>query len=357
MNFGVDEVQGMVSVRSLSRLIVALVSWAVVLTSSNAAWSQTYQGLSWSSESPTSPTERPLINVQAIRSLLSGPLPSSAGREGGIPSPISHPEVGLLYDFGNKTRTKRLAADYVLPFSPTTNHVAFGEAHYETYAFSRNIPGADRSRTDLSLGGGYRIVLNKVVLFGVNGFYDSTKLHDTWYSGGGVGCELVTMSGSYGEVDLNFNYYGNMFDNDLMVNAFRNKGGSYDVQVGCSQLVTHKCRVFKQPMDIRVAVTGYKFDIGTPVYGLRFGAELKTGDGFLVLRYAHGEDKVNGEYHTIGGVLNMGFRLENVLKGESPIELPEPIFHSSRNLKWMFSQKVRRSWYQPAAVAVSKAAP
>jgi hypothetical protein len=344
-------------VRSLSRLVVVLVSLVVVLMSGTAAWSQTYQGVSWSSGSPTIPSDRPLIDLQAIRSLLSGPLPSSTGTEDGIPSPISHLEVGLHYDFGNKTRTKRLTADYVLPFSPTPNHVAFGEAHYETYGFPRNIPGADGSRTDLSLGGGYRMVINNVVLFGVNGFHDSTKLHDTWYSGGGVGCELVTMVGSLGEVDLNLNYYGNMFDNDLMENAFRNKGGSFDVQVGCSQLLTHRCRVFKQPMDIRVAVTGYKFDIGTPVYGLRFGAELKTGDGFFVLRYAHGEDEVNGEYHSIGGTLTMGFRLENVLKGESPIELPEPIFYSSRNLKWMLSHKVRRSWYQPTAVVVSSTTP
>lgn len=110
-------------------------------------------------------------------------------------------------------------------------------------------------------------------------------------------------------------------------------------------------------MDIRVAVASYQFDIATAVYGLRFGAERKTGDGVFELRYAHSKDKVNGDYNTIGGSFNVGFLLENTFKGENAIELPRPILNSSRNLRKILAQKVRRSWYQPAAVAVSRAAP
>ena len=30
-------------------------------------------------------------------------------------------------------------------------------------------------------------------------------------------------------VDVNFNWYGNLFNRDVLVNAFRNKGNSFDV--------------------------------------------------------------------------------------------------------------------------------
>jgi hypothetical protein len=72
------------------------------------------------------------------------------------------------------------------------------------------------------------------------------------------------------------------------------------------------------------------------------------------LKYAVGHDKVDQTYQTVGGFVNLGFRLENLLRGESPFTTPEPIFNSPRHTRYMLTQKVRRDWHQPAAVVVAR---
>jgi len=90
------------------------------------------------------------------------------------------------------------------------------------------------------------------------------------------------------------------------------------------------------------------------VYGWRTGAALTTRDGVFCLKYEYGHDRVNGDYNTVGGFVNIGFQLENVLNGESPFTLPEPVFSSPRNLRRMLTQKVKREWHEPAAIVQSR---
>ena len=51
--------------------------------------------------------------------------------------------------------------------------------------------------------------------------------------------------------------------------------------------------------------------------------------------------------------MNVGFWIENILKGESPFSAPEPIFRSSRSLRRMLTAKVRRQWHMGAAAATA----
>ena len=288
-------------------------------------------------------------------------IPLSSGMFSGIIPRISNLELGFLYNFGNNVRMGRFSADYVLPFSLSCDSVIFGEAHGEWENFWKtptvsvtSVSGSTvttsgtSNRVDLSFGGGYRTMLGESTLLGVNGFYDASRLFNTWYSSGGVGLEMAALLGGDAALDLNVNWYGNLFTRDGLINAFRNKGGSYDVEAGYSQ------SLFNQAVDLRLKATGYQFDIGSPVYGWRTGADLTTRDGVFSLKYEYGHDGVNGSYNTVGGFVNIGFQLENVLNGESPFTLPEPIFNSPRNLRRMLTQKVKRDWHQPTAVVLTR---
>ncbi len=103
-------------------------------------------------------------------------------------------------------------------------------------------------------------------------------------------------------------------------------------------------------------MTGYEFEIGNRVYGWNAGAELKSRDGMFVVKYDVGHDKVNQTYQTVGGFVNVGFQPENLLRGESPFTMPEPIFRSPRSLWYMLTEKVKRDWHQPAAAIVAQQA-
>jgi hypothetical protein len=288
-------------------------------------------------------------------------IPLSSGMFSGIMPRIPNLEFGFLYNFGNNVRMGRFTADYVLPFSLSCDSVLFGEAHGEwedfwktptvsvtSVAGSTVTTSGSSNRVDLSFGGGYRTMLGESTLLGVNGFYDASRLFDTWYSSGGVGLEWAALIGGDAAIDLNVNWYGNLFTRDGLINAFRNRGGSYDIEAGYSQ------SLFNQAVDLRLKATGYQFDIGSAVYGWRTGADLTTRDGVFSLRYEYGRDGINGSYNTVGGFVNVGFQLENLLSGESPFTAPEPVFKSPRNLRRWLTTKVHRNWHQPSAVVVAR---
>jgi len=284
----------------------------------------------------------------------------------GILSPflpaIPNLEFGFLYSFGNNVRTGRFTADYVLPFRIGPDSVLFGEAHAEGWDFWKKpdlsitspagfttTTSTASNRVDLSFGGGYRTMLGANTLVGVNGFYDASRLYKRWYSSGGVGLEMAANGAGDDAIDLNFNWYGNLFNKDVLVNAFRNKGSSFDVEAGYSHAL------FDHALDLRLNLAGYQFDVGDKVYGWRGGADLTTRDGVFTLRYEYGSDRLNGDYNTVGGFVNVGFQLENLLSFESPFTLPEPVFRSPRDLRRMLGLKVKRNWHQPAAVALARA--
>jgi hypothetical protein len=274
---------------------------------------------------------------------------------------IPNLEVGFLYSFGKNVRTGRFTADYVLPFKLNADSVLFGEAHAEGWDFWKRpdvsittpagfttTTSTANNRVDLSFGGGYRTMLGSNTFLGVNGFYDTSRLYNRWYSSGGVGLEFAATASGDDAIDLNFNWYGNLFNRDVLVNAFRNKGNSFDVEAGYSHAL------FNQALDLRLKLVGYQFDIGIPVRGWRTGADLTTRDGVFTVRYEYGSDRLNGQYNTIGGFVNVGFQLENLLSFESPFTMPEPVFKSPRDLRRLLGLKVKRNWHQPAAVVLAR---
>ncbi len=288
-------------------------------------------------------------------------IPLSSGMLSPFLPRIPNLELGFLYSFGKNVRTGRFTADYLLPFKLNSDSVLFGEAHAEGWDFWKRpavdvgaAPGfttttsATSNRVDLSFGGGYRTMLGANTLLGLNGFYDTSRLFNKWYSSGGVGLEMAATVGGDDAVDVNFNWYGNLFNRDVLINAFRNKGNSFDVEAGYSHaLLDHA-------MDLRLKLVGYQFDIGTAVQGWRGGADLTTRDGMFTLRYEHGRDRINGDYNTVGGFVTVGLQLENLLNGESPFTFPEPVFKSPRDLRRLLGLKVKRNWHQPEAVVLAR---
>ncbi len=113
------------------------------------------------------------------------------------------------------------------------------------------------------------------------------------------------------------------------------------------------------PWTFRLKVAGYQFDTGSSVYGFKTGADLTTKDGMFMLRYEYGSDRINGQWNNIGAFVNIGFQMENIIRGESPFTAPEPVFKSPRNLRRMLAQKVKRDWnqqYAPGKAALAAAA-
>ncbi|MGB6065318.1 MAG: hypothetical protein WBG50_10945 [Desulfomonilaceae bacterium] len=281
----------------------------------------------------------------------------------GILPLIPNLQFGYLYDFGNnRVNSGRFTADYLLPFTLSADSEVFGEAHTEFQDFWNTLRSAFTSgttttynsgfnnRVDMSFGGGFRTFLRRDALLGVNGFYDTSRLGGTWYSSGGLGFEMAALMGS-DALDFNFNWYGQLFNSNVIVNAFRYGPSNFDFQAGYSH------ELWNGGPDLRLSATGYKFDIGNSVYGWNGGAELWSRDAMFVLRYKVGHDKVNRTYQEVGGVVNIGFQLENLFRFASPFSKPEPIFKSPRTLRYMLTQPVRRSWHESAVVVQCRSTP
>ncbi|MEW6113944.1 MAG: hypothetical protein AB1664_17555, partial [Thermodesulfobacteriota bacterium] len=304
----------------------------------------------WPGFAPSSPLGLPGSSAPETSS---DTVSVSSGMFPGILPPIPNLQIGYLYSFGPNVRGGRFTADYLLPVNLGGRSVVFGEAHTEFQSFWNT--DSYNNRVDISLGGGYRTLLGRDTLLGVNGFYDTSRLGNTWYSSGSLGFEMAAILPGNDAIDLNFNWYGHLFNSTVIQNAFRYGPSNFDFQAGYSH------EVWNGGPDLRLSATGYRFDIGTGVYGWNAGAELKSRDGVLVLRYDVGHDRVNRTYQTVGGFVNVGLRLENLLNGESPFTMPEPIFKSPRSLWYMLThtltQKVNRNWSQPTAAIMAQAQP
>jgi hypothetical protein len=286
-------------------------------------------------------------------------IPISSGMFAEILPRIPNLELGFLYNIGSKLRSGRLYVDYFVPFPLRGDSVVFGEAHgeFENFwkgpsvstvatlgtTFSHSV---SNSRSDLSFGGGYRKLIGRSGFLGVNAFYDSTKLYGRWYSSGGAGLEMAALTPADGAIEVNFNWYGNLINRSELVNAFRNNVGNWDIEAAVYQ------PLFDQALDLRLSATAYNFNIGTSFYGWRTGAELTTRNGIFTLKYEYGRDEINGEYNTIGGYVNVGFQLENLVRGESPFIPPVPVFRSPRTFDRLLMLKLRRIWQQPAPVVL-----
>ena len=151
-----------------------------------------------------------------------------------------------------------------------------GKAHTEFQDFWKT--RSFNNRVDMSFGGGYRTLLNRSILLGVNGFYDTSRLGGTWYSSGSFGFQMAALVGGSDAIDLNFNWYGQLFNSNVIRNAFRYGPSNYDFEAGYSH------ELWNGGPDLRLKMTGYEFEIGNRVYGWNAGAELKSRDGMFVVK-------------------------------------------------------------------------
>ena len=118
----------------------------------------------------------------------------------GILPPIPNLQVGYIYNFGKNVRSGRFTADYLLPVKLGAESRVFGEAHTEWQSFWKT-PGFN-NRVDVSLGGGYRTILRNKAMVGVNGFYDTSRLGEQWYSSGSFGFETAALLSGSDALDL-----------------------------------------------------------------------------------------------------------------------------------------------------------
>ncbi len=328
--------------RVFLRMVVAIVAAAAcgVLCSTGAIAQQIL---------PTSlPTGAPLSS--SAPSTESDVIPINSGMFRDLFPTIPNLEFGYQYFFGPRANSGQLNADYVLPVRLGNDSVLFGEAHGNWWTYKNPTVNGASNRVDISVGGGYRRILNDGLLVGINGFYDTSRLFNSWRPSGGVGLELAANIGTTDTVDLNANWYGNIFSANDILNAFRNHGGSFDLEAGYSHAL------FNSQYDLRLKMAGYKFDTGFNVYGLKTGADLTTRDGMFTLRYEYGYDWLNRSWNNVGAFVNIGCQIENLAKGENPFTMPAPVFRSPRNLQRMFSQKVKRDWNQTYAPGKSSLA-
>lgn len=278
----------------------------------------------------------------------------SSGMFQGLLPPIPNLQLGYLYSFSNNSGAGRVTGDYLKPFSLTKESFVFGEAHVEGWNFwssggtNGNSGGRVNNRVDVSLGGGYRKFFGDQALIGINGFYDTTRLTGNWYSSGSLGFQAAWLMSGSDALDLNFNWYGKLLEGPEWINTFRHGPSNYDFEAGYSH------ELWNGGPDLRLKIKGYHFDVGSNLNGWNGGAELKSRDGMFVLKYEAGHDRLDSTYQTIGGYVNVGFQVENLLKGESPFSPPTPIFRSPRNLSYMANQPAGRNWSQPTAVVVTR---
>jgi hypothetical protein len=258
--------------------------------------------------------------------------------------PIPNLQMGYRYYFGKSVGAGRLTFNYLPRIKLGPRSVVFGEANAEFTDFWKSFQSlfgdsatnrGSGEQIDLAVGGGYRRIMNDSFLLAVNGFYDATKLGGRWYSSGGAGVECVALLPGDDAIDLTFNWYGNSFNPNPVAQSLSNGPGNYDFHLGYSH------ELWNGGPDLRIYGSGYEFSAGnrssqTRVRGIRGGAELKTRDGMFVVRYEADNDSVNGTYHMVGGYVNVGFDIARLGRGHNPIDIPEPIFASPRNLgKWL----------------------
>lgn len=317
--------------------------WSQGLQTPYSAADSVRRGLSGPPDmTPSSPLGLPRGSVE------SDSIPISSGLFQGLLPNIPNLQLGYIYNFGQNVRSGRARVDYLLPVNLGPDTTVYAETHAEFQSFWKTLSGAGNNRTDLSFGGGYRRMIGNKTLVGVNGFYDTSRLFRRWYSSGSAGIELAAEIAGNDAIDMNFNWYGRLFNSAVLSNAFRYGPSNYDFQVGYSH------ELWNGGPDLRLSATGYKFQSGSNVYGYYAGTELKTRDGMFVLKSDIGHDKINKTYYTVGGYINVGLQLENLLSGKSPLTMPEPIFKSPRNLRRLLTKTADRNWYQPTSVVVNR---
>ncbi len=239
-------------------------------------------------------------------------------------------EFTYLHTFGKNDRWSRLLVEYVRPVRLAVDSTLYGEIHGILWEPFRSWPSWGEN-IDFSAGGGYRRQFGDRAVLGVHGFYDATCRYDRWHSSASVGGFLVTMLPGDDAIDLTVNWYGGMNTGLLGVGSGAWGNGTFD------GTMTYYHELWDGGPDLQLCLIGYEVDEAMrPVHlregGYRARVQVATRDGRFRGFYMYENDRSLKEIHTLGVNFNIGFRLENLLAGESPIEKPTPIFSSPRNL-------------------------
>jgi hypothetical protein len=282
---------------------------------------------------------------------------------------IPNLEIGFSYLFGKNLRQSHWSIDYLLPFNISSSSRLFAEFHgnFTSYKSTTWVPILQNfwnlgrpgfnTREDLSIGLGYRKLINPDILVGANIFYDTTRLTGNQHSSMGFGLETTALGPADSAFDLNFNYYGKVFSSydsrgsafptSNIVDGYKEGNGNFDLQAGFSMPVFNN-------MDMRLKLTGYQFEVGSSYKrGWKGGSEFTTADGIFRFSAEYGHDDLYRNYGVVGGFVNIGFDLTNLVRGNNPFSSPEPVFKSPRNLNKLMAQPVRRNWFKPNQVVVN----
>lgn len=239
-------------------------------------------------------------------------------------------EISYLHSFGRGYDSSRLLVEFVRPFRIDSTTTVYGEAHGLLRDFWRRDLRSEEGRLDLGLGGGVRKQLGPNTIVGAHAFYDARYEVEQWRSSASAGAMMAAILPGNDAIDLTVNLYS-AYNSDPLIGLFEGTAkGSIDVTA------TYYHELWNAGPDVRLSAFGYSEDESVTTVHVRdrgYGGRvaLASRDGMLRASYQYEHDSSLREIHTVGVNVNVGFRLENLLALESPIENPTPIFSSPRN--------------------------
>ncbi len=241
-------------------------------------------------------------------------------------------EFSYLHSFNKYKRWSRLLVEYVRPVRLSPSTTLYGEIHGTLYNPGRSW-SSWTDAIDLSAGGGYRRRFGDRSILGFHGFYDATRRRDQWYSSASAGGFMLAMLPGDDAIDLTVNWYGGANTGPFGVGSGGWGQGTFD------GTVTYNHELWQGGPDLQLSLIGYAVgDQLRPVFYREtgYGARVRVAsrDGMFRGFYMYENDSYFDEIHTVGVNLNVGFRLENLLALDSPIEKPTPIYASPRNLDY-----------------------
>ncbi len=242
---------------------------------------------------------------------------------------------GVGYRSGAEETGSRFSMDLVLPARTRGGSLLFFESRAE-YRDPLLRPANDSNRRfDLGIGGGWRNVWSDRVMFGVNGFLDTTRLDGEWYSSPGFGMEFAVAT-SRSIWDLTFNMY---------------RGGGIDLKGGVT------VPIMEESLDMRLYAEKYRFFDGEFILGSKAGVQISSPGRLVALTYEYGQDSRNPGYYAVGCSLTVPFCLEKIFSGKNPIDLPTAKSRAALQATRLRSDGVKRAWTSPDTVAEVRRTP
>ncbi len=233
--------------------------------------------------------------------------------------PIPNLRFGYIYSFGERVRQQRFTFDYMVPVRVNGRDILFGEVHSRFEDLLKTIKGYPDSAVGLVVGGGYRKRINDDLMAGVSGFYHAKRFFGRWDSSEIIGLKVAASTGDGGVTIVKFNYYGRILSGpDTIVNILPAvlQQGNFMVKLAYEQ------PLWNGEASLRVKANAYRFYQGSPIYGWNGGLEFKARDGMFDVRYVVGRDELSGTYHTLVLYVNLGFDVDRLLTGQSPLTRP-----------------------------------